>query len=232
MYLFALKISNMEQSFNVTDLNRVKRAPNRGSYDKQKVFTILDTHFLCHVGYVWRGQAVIIPTAYGRIEETVYLHGALKNRMLTSLVEAGQGSLTVTHTDGLVMARSIFHHSMNYRSVAVFGATRIVNEGQEKYNAVRAISDNVFQGRWDEVRQPNEAEMKATLVVAIDIEHASAKERTGHPSDDSADYDLNVWAGVIPFQVTMLPPVEDAQLAKGIHPSPIIINGIEAFNEE
>ncbi len=203
-------------SFPETDLNKVKRIPNRGSYNKKTVYGILDSHFICHVSYTYNGVSMCIPTSYGRKGDTIYLHGAVKNRMMNSLIDCDKVSLTVTHLDGLVLARSVFHHSMNYRSALVFGKPRIVDEGEEKLEALRIITENIIPNRWDESRGPNENELKATMVVAIDVTEASAKIRTGPPQDNKEDYDLDVWAGVIPMKIATDTPIDDDQLQEGI----------------
>jgi len=203
------------KEFPKTDRNKVKRLPKRGHYDRDTVFGILDAGFLCHVGFVVDGQPFVIPTSYGRDGEKIYIHGSSKSRMLTNLDCGIPVCLTVTHLDGLVLARSAFHHSMNYRSAVLFGQAHLV-EGEEKERALFLISENILKGRWDEVRGPNEKEMKATSVLRLDIESASAKIRTGPPGDDEEDYELPIWAGVVP--VLQLPgePLADPLLREGI----------------
>jgi hypothetical protein len=205
--------------FKQKPLNKIVRNRQRADYEQDAVYEILDAGFLCHVGYIWEGTPIVIPTAYGRDGDTLYLHGAQKNRMLTSLLESGRASLTVTHLDGLVMARSIFHHSMNYRSATIFGAAREVKGKKEKLEALRIVSDHIFPDRWEEARKPNDKELKATLVVAIDIEDAAAKVRTGPPADEEEDYALPIWAGVLPMQLDMLPPQDDPALMPGLEPT-------------
>ncbi len=200
--------------FQKTAFNKINRSPNRATYNKDEVYEILDSHFICHASYVYQGTAISIPTGYGRHGDTIYLHGALKNRMLLSLLDADKVSLSVTHLDGLVMARSVFHHSFNYRSAIVFGKARLIEDREEKNEALKVITENIIPGRWDEARQPNDNELKITAVVAIDIEEASAKIRTGPPSDDAEDYDLDIWAGVLPLQVIPGKPVSDEALKK------------------
>ncbi len=199
-----------------SELNKVKRSPGRGKYDKKSVFKLLDSHFLGHLAYVHQDVPITIPTAYGRIEETIYLHGAISNRMLNSLSELDTVSMTVTHLDGLVLARSVFHHSMNYRSVVVFGKPRIINDENEKQIALEAITHNIIPGRWDESRKPNDKEIKSTLVLAIDIMEASVKIREGDPADDSEDYKLDIWAGVLPLKLKSDNPIADSVLKEGI----------------
>lgn len=201
--------------FEKTPRNTVKRLPKRGHYDRRTVYDILDAGFVGHVGFAVDGQPFVIPTAYGREGDTLYLHGATTSRMLTHLRSGAPVCLTVTHLDGLVLARSAFHHSMNYRSVLVFGQARVV-EGAGKEHALEVISEQILRGRWAEVRKPNARELKATTVLAIDIAEASAKIRTGPPGDDEEDYALPIWAGVFPLQVTFGDPIPDLRLGDGI----------------
>lgn len=195
--------------------NKVKRVPKRGHYDEQTIHEVLDAGFVCHVGFVVKGQPFVIPTAYGREGNKIYIHGATKSRMMMAANEGIPVCITVTHVDGIVLARSAFHHSMNYRSVVVFGKAVEVSE-EKKEHALFVISEQILKGRWDESRLPNEKELKATMVLAVEIEEASAKIRTGPPSDDKADYDLPIWAGVIPIEQTFLKPMADPALTKGI----------------
>ncbi len=197
-----------ENTFQKSTLNTVKRLPKRGHYDKDTIYQILDQQFICHLAWEDQGQPYMIPTAYGRREDTLYVHGSSKSRMLSALTDGRPLCLVVTILDGLVLARSVFHHSMNYRSAVIYGHAREI-EGDEKMEALRIISDQILAGRWDEVRPPNELEMKATTVLAIEIDTASAKIRTGPPGDDDADYDLPIWAGVLPMSVTYHDPIED-----------------------
>ena len=197
-----------ENTFEKSTLNTVKRLPKRGFYDKDTIYQILDQQFICHLSWEDQGQPYMIPTAYGRREDTLYVHGSSKSRMLSALTDGRPLCLVVTLLDGLVLARSVFHHSMNYRSAVVYGHAREL-EGDDKMEALRIISDQILAGRWDEVRPPNELEMKATTVLAIEIDTASAKIRTGPPGDDDADYDLPIWAGVLPMSVAYHDPVED-----------------------
>lgn len=208
-----LKNSNME--FPKTDRNRVKRIPKRGHYDQETIFKILDAGFICHIGFVVEGQPFVIPTSYGRDGDVIYLHGSSKSRMLSQLDEGIPVCLTVTHIDGLVLARSSFHHSMNYRSAVIFGKAKEVH-GEEKEWGLFLISENILKGRWDEARKPNEKEMKATSVLRLDIESASAKIRTGPPGDDKPDYELPIWAGVVPMALTYGQPEPDPLLRHGI----------------
>lgn len=196
------------QAFEKSPLNTVKRLPKRGFYDKETIYGILDQHFLCHLSWEDQGQPYVIPTAYGRKEDTLFVHGSSKSRMLSALADGRPLCMVVTLIDGLVLARSAFHHSMNYRSAVIYGHAREL-EGAEKMEALRIISDQILPGRWDEVRPPNEIEMKATTALAIEIDTASAKIRTGPPGDDDEDYDLPVWAGILPVSLMYHTPIED-----------------------
>ena len=194
-----------------TDKTKVKRAPKRGHYDFETVANILDKGLVCHVGFVVNNQPFVIPTAYGRLNDKVYIHGAGASRMMKSLDEGIDVCLTVTLLDGLVLARSAYHHSMNYRSVVLFGQAEKVSEPEEKMVALKAFTDHVMQGRWEEVRSPNEAELSSTVVLSLPITEASAKIRTGPPIDDPADYNLPVWAGVLPLGQQPGTPIPDQQ---------------------
>ncbi len=202
-------------SFPKTKRNKVTRMPKRGHYDRETIYGILDAGFLCHVGFCVDGQPFVIPTGYGRAGDRIYIHGSAASRMLKSLDAGVPVCVTVTHLDGLVLARSAFHHSMNYRSAVVFGTARVVPD-EEKEHALFVISEYILKGRWAEVRGPNAKEMKATLVLAIDIEEASAKVRTGPPGDDEEDYGLPVWAGVLPIRQVYGAPENDPLLKEGI----------------
>ena len=197
-----------DKVFKKTTLNTVKRLPKRGYYDKETIFGILDQHFVCHLSWVVDDQPFLIPTAYGRKDDIVYVHGSSKSRMLSALTDGRPLCLVVTHIDGLVMARSAFHHSMNYRSAIIYGHAHEV-DGEEKREALKIVSEQILPGRWDEVRLPNDLELKATTVLAIEIDSASAKIRTGPPADDDEDYDLPVWAGTLPIQLVYEKPIVD-----------------------
>ncbi|MEQ9423091.1 MAG: pyridoxamine 5'-phosphate oxidase family protein [Cyclobacteriaceae bacterium] len=211
----------MGSSYPITDRNKVKRVPQRGNYDKETLYRILDAGFLCHLSFVLNDQPFIIPTLYGREDDKVYVHGATTSRMLVNLQKGIPVSLAVTHVDGLVLARSIFHHSANYRSAVVFGTAKLTPE-ENKEHALFIVSENIIKGRWDEVRTPNKKELKATSVLEINIDQASSKIRTGPPKDEPEDYELDVWAGVIPFETVMKTPVEDPDLKAGLNPSDVV----------
>jgi nitroimidazol reductase NimA-like FMN-containing flavoprotein (pyridoxamine 5'-phosphate oxidase superfamily) len=200
--------------FTPTGRTQVKRLPKRGKYDRETVYSILDSGFVCHVGFSVEGQPYVIPTNYGRSGDIVYLHGSAASRMLRTLSEGVPVSVTVTHVDGLVLARSAFHHSVNYRSVVILGTARLVEDPAEKMEAMRVFTEHVMKGRWDDVRQPTEQELKATLVLALPLEEVSAKVRTGGPNDDAPDYDLPVWAGVLPLETVPKQPVADPNRKK------------------
>jgi nitroimidazol reductase NimA-like FMN-containing flavoprotein (pyridoxamine 5'-phosphate oxidase superfamily) len=202
-------------AFTPTPRTQVKRLPKRGAYDRETVFKILDQAFVCHVGFVVDGQPYVIPTNFGRNGETLYLHGSAASRMLRTLSEGVPVCVTVTLTDGLVLARSAFHHSVNYRSVVVLGTARLVENPKEKMEVLRLFTEHIMKGRWDEIRWPTEQEMKATTVLALPLEEVSAKVRTGGPVDDEEDYALPVWAGVLPLRVVPAEPVADARLKPG-----------------
>ncbi|HUL34520.1 MAG TPA: pyridoxamine 5'-phosphate oxidase family protein [Candidatus Eisenbacteria bacterium] len=195
--------------FQPTERTQVKRLPKRGSYDRETVHAILDAGFVCHVGFSVDGQPYVIPTNYGRAGEMLYLHGSAASRMLRRLSEGVPVSVTVTHVDGIVLARSAFHHSVNYRSVVILGTARLVEAPTEKMEALRVFTEHVMKGRWGDVRQPTEQELKATTVLAVPLEEVSAKVRTGGPNDDEPDYDLPVWAGVVPLETAVREPIAD-----------------------
>ena len=190
----------------------LKRLPQRGHYDRELIARILDEGFICHVGFAIDGQPFVIPTGYARVGDRLFIHGSQASRMLRTLAQGIDVCVTVTLIDGLVLARSAFHHSMNYRSVVVFGNARVVDDPGEKLVALRALSDHMIPGRWDDVRQPNERELQQTTVLSLPLEEASAKVRTGPPLDDEEDYKLPVWAGVIPLGTAADKPIGDARL--------------------
>ncbi|MBE9066582.1 pyridoxamine 5'-phosphate oxidase family protein [Leptolyngbya cf. ectocarpi LEGE 11479] len=199
-----------------TARTQVKRVPKRGHYDLETVYSILDAGLICHVGFATEGQPFVIPTAYGRLDNRLFIHGAAASRMLRSLQQGIEVCVTVTLLDGLVLARSAMHHSMNYRSVVMFGTAELVSEREEKLKALYAFTEHVMAGRWAETREPNEQELQATTVLALPIDEASAKIRTGPPVDDAADYELPHWAGVIPLRMQAGEPIVDPKLAAGI----------------
>ena len=199
-----------------TTRTRVVREPQRGVYDRAVIHQILDSAFICHVGFVVDSQPFVIPTGYGRVGEHLYIHGSAASRMLKQLSAAVPVCLTVTLLDGLVLARSVFNHSMNYRSVVVLGSAELVTDPGEKVSALHAISEHIIPGRWDQARQPNERELKATSVLKLALSECSAKVRTGPPIDDEEDLGLGVWAGVIPLELVSRSPVPDPRLPREI----------------
>lgn len=199
-------------TFPQTDRTKLKRLPKRGHFDRETVNAILDEGFICHVGFVVDGQPFVVPTGYARVDDKLYIHGSQASRMLRSLAGGIDACVTVTIVDGLVLARSAFHHSMNYRSVLVFGRATLVDEAKEKYSALLALSEHIVPGRWADVREPNEQEMKQTTVLCLPLEEASAKIRTGPPLDDEEDYSLPMWAGVVPLKLTAGQPINDPRL--------------------
>ena len=201
-----------------TERTRVRRLPKRGAYDSETINSILDEAFVCHIGFVVDGQPYVIPTGFARIDNDLYIHGSSASRMLRSLAEGVQVCVTVTLVDGLVLARSAFHHSMNYRSVVILGKATLVEEPQEKGRAMEALTEHIVPGRWKDVRWPTELELKATSVLKVPIEEASAKIRTGGPVDDEEDYAMDVWAGVLPLKVSPSQPINDERLAQEIEP--------------
>src|SRR5215467_6689569 len=203
-------------TFTPTARTQVKRLPKRGAYDRETVFKILDEAFVCHVGFAVDGQPYVIPTNFGRRGETLYLHGSAASRMLRTLGEGVPVCVTVTLTDGLVLARSAFHHSMNYRSVVVLGKARLVTDPTEKMEALTRFTDHIVPNRWNEVRPPTEQELKGTSVLALPIEEVSAKIRTGPPIDDDEDYALPIWAGVVPVRLAAGEPVADERLPAAV----------------
>ncbi|MCA1633813.1 MAG: pyridoxamine 5'-phosphate oxidase family protein [Acidobacteria bacterium] len=209
-----------------TERTTLKRLPQRGAFDRETMYGILDEGFVCHVGFVVEGQPFIIPTAYGRAGDELFIHGSRASRMLKALRGGIQVCVTVTLVDGLVLARSAFHHSMNYRSVVVFGNARVVESDEEKLSALRSFTEHVAPARWQEVRPPNRQELNSTLVLALPLKEASAKLRTGPPVDDKEDYALPVWAGVVPLTLEAGEAIPDPRLPAG---TPLSAS-LEGFN--
>ena len=199
-----------------TDKTKVKRAPKRGHYDQETIYKILDNDFICQVGFVYNDYPVVIPTIYGRKDNCVYFHGASVSRMIVTMEEGVPISINITQTNGIVLARSAFHHSLNYHSVTVFGQAELVTDPLERMEALKIVSDQIIPDRWEESRLPNKKELKATKVLKLDISEASAKIRTGPPSDEKADYELDIWAGVIPIEKRYGQPIADPDLKAGI----------------
>ncbi|MBC9796562.1 pyridoxamine 5'-phosphate oxidase family protein [Sinomicrobium weinanense] len=214
-------------NYETTPLNKLVRGPKRASYDQEQIYRILDKKFLCHVAYTWNGKAIVIPTAYGRKGDRLYIHGSLKNRMMSCLSEAGEACISVTHLDGLVLARSAFHHSANYRSVNIFGKVRKLEGDEEKMQALECILNHMVPGHWKHVRQPNDKELRATLVLEIAIDSASAKIRSGGVADEKEDLDLPIWAGVIPITETVGEPEYDPFLPEHIKAPASVLNYVK-----
>ena len=202
--------------FSITDRSRIKRKPERGLYDRETIYQILDEALICHVGFVEDKQPYVIPINFARVGDTIFLHGAIASRLLKHIAAGHAVCVEVTLVDGLVLARSVFNHSINYRSVILFGSGRLVEEDQAKLAALEAIAEHLIPGRWREARLPNAKELKATSVVEIKIDEGSAKVRSGPPGDDEADYALPVWAGVLPLQEIALSAVPDERMAQDI----------------
>ncbi|KAB2923727.1 MAG: pyridoxamine 5'-phosphate oxidase family protein [Bacteroidetes bacterium] len=198
-----------------TDLNTVRRLAKRGVYDEATVHAIVDEALICHAGFVHDGRPFVMPTIHVRTGRTVYLHGAPANRMLSVIASGVPVCLTMTLIDGIVFARSVFHHSMNYRSAMLFGTGRAVTDPEEKWKAFEALTEHIAKGRWNDARVPNEVETKTTAVVAVEIESASAKVRTGGANDEEEDYALPVWAGVLPLSLTPGTPEPDPRMENG-----------------
>lgn len=192
-----------------TDRNRIKRLPKRGHYDRETIHRILDEALICHVAFVVKKQPYVIPINFARVEDRIILHGAKASRLLKHIESGHPICVEATIVDGLVLARSVFHHSMNYRSVVVFGKGRLIEDQQEKLAALQAVTEHLIPGRWQEARLPNRKELNATSVVSIDIDEASAKVRVGAPVDEQEDYALPVWAGILPLQELPLAPIHD-----------------------
>lgn len=204
--------------FPQTQRTTLKRLPKRGVYDRELVYRILDEGFICHVSFAVDGQPFVIPTGYARVGDQLYIHGSQVSRMLRTLSSGIDVCVAVTLIDGLVLARSAFHHSLNYRSVVIFGRASMVEEREAKLAALFAFSEHVIPGRWNEVREPTEQELKATTVLSLPLVEVSAKVRTGPPIDDEEDYALTVWAGVLPLRIVAGAPVNDPRLPESIEP--------------
>lgn len=204
------------KEYSKSKLNRIKRGQNRGTYDVERINSILDAGFICYASYIYDGKAISIPMAYGRNGDKIYLHGSQANRMLNALLEAKETSLTVMHLDGLVLARSGLHHSVNYRSVTLFGSLKKVENDADKEAALECVMDQMIENHWNSLRPMHQQELDRTLVVEMTIETASAKVRDVGVNDEPEDYDLDVWAGVVPLKMVAESPVSDDQLKEGI----------------
>ena len=202
----------MSETQMPTQRTRVVREPERGVYDREAAYRILDEGFICYVGFSLDGQPFVIPTSYGRKDANLYIHGSAASRMLRQMKEGVAVCGTVTLLDGLVLARSVFNHSMNYRSVVILGKATLVDDPAEKLTALRVLSEHILPGRWDDARQPNERELKATSVLWVPIEEFSAKVRTGPPVDDAEDLAFPTWAGVLPLEMKAGEAIRDPKL--------------------
>jgi uncharacterized protein len=209
----------MQESFAVTGRTRVVREANRAVYDRDAIYKILDEGFVCHVGFATEGQPFVIPTMFARVGDDLYFHGSAASRMLRGLSSGLPVCITVTLTDGLVLARSVFNHSMNYRSVVVLGMAVAIDDPAEKLRALQAFTEKMLPGRWNHARQPNEKELKATSILKLPLTEVSAKVRTGGVEDDAEDYALPVWAGIVPLRLVADAPVRDERCDPGI-PTP------------
>jgi uncharacterized protein len=196
--------------------SKLVRSPKRAHYDQETLYQVLDDGFLCHVAYIFDGSPIIIPTAYVRRGNKIYIHGAAQNRMMNSILDQSQATVSVTHLDGMVLARSAFHHSFNYRSAVVFGMPVKVSDKEEKNTILRLITENILPNRWQEVREPSGKELTSTLVIGIEIDEASVKIRSGAPVDDAADYDLPIWAGELPLRAIFQEPITDSRSPQGL----------------
>ncbi|MDQ2995860.1 MAG: pyridoxamine 5'-phosphate oxidase family protein [Chloroflexota bacterium] len=206
----------MTDAFPKTARNKVKRLPERGHYDAATIYPIVDAALICHVGFVLEGQPFVIPTLHARQDDTILLHGAKGSRLLRHIQSGGEVCITITHVDGIVLARSVFHHSINYRSAVLFGKGALIVDAQAQLQALEAFTERLLPGRWQDARPPNALELKQTTVIAVQIESASAKLRTGPPGDEADDLDLPVWAGVLPLRQITGAPLADPQLSPSI----------------
>jgi nitroimidazol reductase NimA-like FMN-containing flavoprotein (pyridoxamine 5'-phosphate oxidase superfamily) len=212
----------MNKEYEVSKKNKVRQLREKATYDQLTVHSILDSALLASVGFVQDGQPVVVPMLYGREGETVYLHGARKARVIRLLESTTTACLNITHVDALVYARSVFNSSMNYRSVTVFGTPRLVEGRDEKLHALKVIADSTMPGRWDEVRESHDKEIKMTGVIALEIESASAKVSTGMPDDEHEDYDIPIWAGILPLESRFMTAVSDDRLIDDAQASSVI----------
>ena len=209
----------MPDNFSATERTRVVREPQRGIYDRATIYKILDEGFICHVGFAADGQPFVIPTMFARIGDAIYFHGSAASRMLRNVSAGIPVCVTVTLVDGLVLARSVFNHSMNYRSVVALGTATLVDAGAEKMEALRGFTEKILPGRWEDARQPNEKELKATSILRLELTEVSAKVRVGPAEDDAEDYALRVWAGVLPMELKAGAPIRDERCDEEI-PTP------------
>ena len=212
----------MSNDYEVSKQNKVRQLREKATYDRETVHAILDSALVASAGFVQDGQAIIVPMIYGREGETIYLHGARKARVIRLLEETEQMCLNVTHIDGIVFARSAFNSSMNYRSATIYGTPTLIDDRDGKLHCMRVISEHTMPGRWDELRAPLEKEIKMTGVIAVNIEAASAKVSSGMPEDEDEDYDIPIWAGVLPIQSSLTTLQDDDRLIDGVESSAVV----------
>lgn len=212
----------MPDSFSVNTTNKVRQLKEKAAYDVATVNRILDAGLVAHVAFVQDGNPVVVPMIYGRDGNTVYLHGARKSRVIRLLEQTARACMNVTLLDGIVYARSVFNSSMNYRSVTIFGTPTLIEGSDAKLTAMRHISEHTMPGRWDEVRESHEKEIKMTGVIELDIESASAKISSGNPDDEDEDYDIPIWAGVLPVTTSVGSRIDDDRLLPGVEASEVI----------
>jgi len=201
----------MSDSVAPTERTRVIREPQRAIYDRAAIYAILDEAFICHVGFTADSQTYVIPTMFARVNDSIYFHGSAASRMLRNLSDGLPVCITVTLADGLVLARSVFNHSMNYRSVVALGTALLIDDPSEKLTALQAFTEKILPGRWNDARQPNEKELKATSILKLPLTEVSAKVRTGPVEDDADDYALKVWAGIVPLRLVTDTPIRDGR---------------------
>ncbi|HEX5709008.1 MAG TPA: pyridoxamine 5'-phosphate oxidase family protein, partial [Pyrinomonadaceae bacterium] len=220
-----------QEAFEQNERTTLRRHPERGAHDRAQVYEILDAGFVCHVGFVANGHPFVIPTAYARIGDELFIHGARESRMMQALGAGGDVCVTVTHLDGLVLARSAAHHSLNYRSAVVFGRASVITDARAKLAALRAFTEHIVPGRWDEARRPSREELEETTVLSLPLAEASAKVRTGPPLDKEKDYKLNIWAGEIPLLTHAVEAVADPRLPPGTQVPPSVVNYLKNSKE-
>jgi uncharacterized protein len=208
----------MSENINPTERTKIRRIPKRGSYEREQIYQILDEGFVCHIGFTVDEQPYVIPTAYARDGDNLIVHGSAASQMMRAMAWETDVCVTVTLIDGLVLARSAFHHSINYRSVVIFGKAKLISDEGQKMEALRLFTEHLIPNRWAEIRPPNALELKATTVLSLPLDESSAKIRTGDPKDDEEDYEMKVWAGVIPLKATTGKPIDDSRLKDGVSP--------------
>jgi uncharacterized protein len=214
----------MPDSFAPTERTQIVREPQRAVYDRKTIYKILDEGFVCHVGFTSDEQTFVIPTMYARVGDAIYFHGSAASRMLRGVSAGLNVCVTVTLADGLVLARSVFNHSMNYRSVVALGRAAVVDEPGEQLAALHAFTEKILPGRWNDARPPNEKELKATSILRLPLTEVSAKVRAGGVEDDAEDYALQVWAGIVPLRLVANPPIRDERCDASLATPPYALN--------